>query len=798
MIKIFDRLNKKKALATFLAVSLMVVIAFWGREVGAEDAASTDSSSKLAMIVSWLIYPFVYFAGFMVGIMVKVMLWIATYNNFLNVPVVESGWVIVRDLCNNAFIIVMLLMALSTVLDQKAYHYKSILPKVIMTAILVNFSKMITGIAIDFSQILLLTFAAPLAQTSGQNILLMALGLSNSLSLTKDFVAGGWGMVVALIVGLLVGTVSFVVIGVIAIMLLARLITLWFLVILSPLYFLSQMIPQLSTISKDWSSKLRANLITGPIMMFFVYLSFATLSGMAQYNATTEEQKPAFCAKTENTSSIMCSKGDKLKNGAEGDAEAIGSTGTATTNVALSKLASPEGILSSMVVIGMLIMSLKMGQDLGAAGAGVAKSVLNKGREFVDNQRKKYLDRAKGVASSTWGVTKGVGVGIDKMAGGHISGTFGAAKSMAKGAALGAAAGSVIPGLGTTAGLLVGAFGNPFTRLGLDKLKLGERLKSKRAQDERLLAASNEGTQTRQESIKANAGGPGKDKEHTYNEKLGGYVFADAGGKKYMLDKNGQSMEANAAGEIPEEDKLKRNITVEAGDRGGMVDKNGQAIAMKEDGSGPIDAAAVRSAYKWNDSARAFIDDDGKVYQKDGKVVQRYNEYTDEKGNRFARGKKDQQYKQIDERGVLQLKNDAGDPGLILTNDGTLINERGDKVKGVAEPGVDDKFKSEIAKGTLLGNEITTIGGAGKRFVSAYQASTNKTKNITEEAEDKNISDAMKELKGLNKEMLQNLFDMEKDATKRQAIALQLAIKNGFNSKASMERARDSISNDIT
>lgn len=72
------------------------------------------------------------------------------------VPVVDTGWVVFRDLANMTFIFILLYIAISTILNR--IDTKKLLVNVIITALLVNFSLFITKVVVDTSNVIALAF----------------------------------------------------------------------------------------------------------------------------------------------------------------------------------------------------------------------------------------------------------------------------------------------------------------------------------------------------------------------------------------------------------------------------------------------------------------------------------------------------------------------------------------------------------------------------------------------------------------------------------------------------------------
>jgi len=69
------------------------------------------------------------------------------------VKTIEIGWQACRDFANMLFILFMIIIAFGTILRIEKYGVKNLLPKVIGIALLINFSMVFCGIIIDFSNI---------------------------------------------------------------------------------------------------------------------------------------------------------------------------------------------------------------------------------------------------------------------------------------------------------------------------------------------------------------------------------------------------------------------------------------------------------------------------------------------------------------------------------------------------------------------------------------------------------------------------------------------------------------------
>jgi len=76
------------------------------------------------------------------------------WTNFRKAPVVITGWNVIRDLTNMFFVFILLIIAFATILRAESYGMKQTLWKLIVAALLVNFSLVIAGVFLDFAGML--------------------------------------------------------------------------------------------------------------------------------------------------------------------------------------------------------------------------------------------------------------------------------------------------------------------------------------------------------------------------------------------------------------------------------------------------------------------------------------------------------------------------------------------------------------------------------------------------------------------------------------------------------------------
>ncbi len=256
---------------------------------------------------------------------VAAILFNATINYSLNmanfikdIPIVDVGWTVFRDVTNLLFIFIILYIAINTIIGNEGYGIKKLLGKVIVGAMLINFSLFFTQAMIDASNIFALQFyhkivadakGANTTAGSGANNSDYDSGISaafvNAMGLQQIYMTGkgttgsegissgatsdnlgetklGLNAGNLILVGL-GGTVLVLITAFVffagAFMLLARTVVLIFLMILSPIAFMGNILPALGKHTGKWWSKLTDNLLFAPVYMMLLYLVINMVTG---------------------------------------------------------------------------------------------------------------------------------------------------------------------------------------------------------------------------------------------------------------------------------------------------------------------------------------------------------------------------------------------------------------------------------------------------------------------------------------------------------------------------------------
>ncbi|MDO8183603.1 MAG: hypothetical protein Q7T49_01275 [bacterium] len=207
---------------------------------------------------------------------------------------INDAWKIGRDLANFFFIFILLYIAISTILDR--VDWKKLLVRVIIIALLVNFSAVIPKVMIDASNILALTFYDNIGNQVSNEPRDLTAPFLNSILPQADKSWGQW-LTDKITFGFLNfdnwidGTMMFIltyILLVASILFIIRVGVLIMLIILSPLAFIGWIIPSASAYSNQWWQKLMSESIFAPAFMFLLYATITIVSNNSLANSINE------------------------------------------------------------------------------------------------------------------------------------------------------------------------------------------------------------------------------------------------------------------------------------------------------------------------------------------------------------------------------------------------------------------------------------------------------------------------------------------------------------------------------
>lgn len=414
------KIKIKRFLPSALVLVFFAVVFF--SPLGAHNAEASVASAvawwvgdgivnllvRIANILMWLVSLVVWVAGLFFDLTLKIS--IIDFHSYANMPGIMTGWTIARDTINIFFIFILLYIAIATILQIAGYGIKDLLVKVIIIALLVNFSGVVTKVVIDASNVIAVEFYSKItAEADVSSVLMQGLRLQTvykdydnpdidadptkpGIPIERQLSAGG--VLVGTLGGTLLMLVTAFVLFAAGALFLIRTITLLFLIILAPLAFAGMILPATSSHAKKWWSTLFAQSFFAPAYMFMIYLVVRIIS---EDNLTT-------AIGLEEGAGIM-------------DFVFKGSINT---------------LVYFIILIGLMIGSLIVASKMGAVGSSTVMKWGNTARKWGQGQVGRMTKRGAGfVAEKTLDEKSW----INQKTGGNISGAMRRIPLAARGAA---------------------------------------------------------------------------------------------------------------------------------------------------------------------------------------------------------------------------------------------------------------------------------------------------------------------------------------------------------------------------
>jgi hypothetical protein len=241
-------------------------------------------TNPLDTIVKAFLFLFISIFKWVLKIIVSIFVWLLSPQNFggyVNHPIVRTLWTVMIPFANIMIILALIFTAVCTILGIKKYNLYSNLWRVLLVALLVNFTLVICGMFVDISNFLTVYFLT--GMTSDGKIQIGALYDSVITKIACSFqnvpskttkalyslVAGISAIAICIIfISQMVGIISHTVI---------RVVTLWFTLLLSPVAFASLALPGLEKGWETWLQYFTQALISLPVIAFCMYLTIFML-----------------------------------------------------------------------------------------------------------------------------------------------------------------------------------------------------------------------------------------------------------------------------------------------------------------------------------------------------------------------------------------------------------------------------------------------------------------------------------------------------------------------------------------
>lgn len=233
------------------------------------------------------------FCGWLFGIAATLFSWaidpknVSGANGMLNKQAVKDVWIMVRDLLNMTFILVLLFAAFCTIFQVDKWNLKKVWLNVLINALLVNFSFPIARLFIDISNVAFYYFVNHLFTSTGDvtgNAIFAnfnAFSKLGDLLQPKDYSEFSVAYIIAMIVVVFIMGVTILVI---AALFLIRLIALTILIMFSPIGFVGYIFPSTGKYADKWWDNLFSYAFFAPIMIFVMAIALRIMEVLHDEN----------------------------------------------------------------------------------------------------------------------------------------------------------------------------------------------------------------------------------------------------------------------------------------------------------------------------------------------------------------------------------------------------------------------------------------------------------------------------------------------------------------------------------
>lgn len=285
-----------KILKYFLIFSVCFLSAFFilsifrGGALSIARAEETKLGDTAGYFWGMIMLLFFKAASSVIGISGKVLNWAFSFPTFKGVKAVDEVWYVLRDICNMFFIVILMVSAIATILRIEKYKFQDIIKYLIIAILAINFSKTITYVVVDFTQVLSRSFLSMAGAGLGPNASVGQVSeqLANNMGMTAIFKSpafwggagdvkfqGTWDMVWETLLSSVVMMVAGITFLVGAIMLIVRWIVILILIAVSAAAWGFYAIPDLRSYHTKWWNILLSYAFFAPVYSF--YIGFALI-----------------------------------------------------------------------------------------------------------------------------------------------------------------------------------------------------------------------------------------------------------------------------------------------------------------------------------------------------------------------------------------------------------------------------------------------------------------------------------------------------------------------------------------
>ncbi len=272
----------KKILIIAISLALILIPTIFVFAQGA-STPTPEGAGAIGGGVLWLVNLIVGGLCYISVAVISLFLWLigtifdwiiggTTINASAMNEIVTAGWVIVRDILNIIFVLALLGIAFATILRIESYHFKALLPKLLVAALLVNFSKTIALTLVDFSNAIMSGIMGTQNGATASASLLALFNISNFFELSAVLgkqltVSSTEPAVLATNVAIVMFLAMFTMaLAGLAVLLVIRTVVLMILTVFSPVAFVLNVLPVTQKYASKWWEEFTKYLFVGPVV----------------------------------------------------------------------------------------------------------------------------------------------------------------------------------------------------------------------------------------------------------------------------------------------------------------------------------------------------------------------------------------------------------------------------------------------------------------------------------------------------------------------------------------------------
>ena len=269
-MKKWDIKKNRKYYLAILFVIVLVLLPTHQANAGWLDWGFEKVFANVLFIVFTLV-------GKVIGVLAVLLNWVIHFRVYPDggIPVVDESWKIMRNFANMFFILALIIMAFATIFNITKYEARTLFPKFLISALLINFSLVLGVLVIDASQVVTNTFLVAIGDMSlrlGQELNpSQLLPSSGQVSAAVSVDSAVFGSLVSLLFAVVLLFTFLFSLLTAAIFAIIRIPILWALLVVSPIAWILNVFPAgQGTYKKWWSLFIGWNMFL-PIFLFFLY-----------------------------------------------------------------------------------------------------------------------------------------------------------------------------------------------------------------------------------------------------------------------------------------------------------------------------------------------------------------------------------------------------------------------------------------------------------------------------------------------------------------------------------------------